>query len=93
LPAFHTGTQSFIVKAYFTDSLDFRIAGTQLEANIITGTKKNALVIPREYLSYGDNVTLKNKKVVHVTKGIVSSEWVEITGGINEHDMLIPDLK
>jgi hypothetical protein len=93
LPAFDTGTQSFIVKAYFTDSLDFRIAGTQLEANIITGTKKNALVIPREYLSYGDKVTLKNKKVVHVTKGIVSSEWVEITGGINEHDMLIPDLK
>ncbi|MFD2146175.1 efflux RND transporter periplasmic adaptor subunit [Mucilaginibacter antarcticus] len=40
LPAFDSGTQSFIVKAYFTDSLDFRIAGTQLEANIITGTKK-----------------------------------------------------
>jgi multidrug efflux pump subunit AcrA (membrane-fusion protein) len=93
LPSFDTGTQSFLVKAYFTDSLDFRIAGTQLEANIITGKKKNALVIPRNYLSYGDKVKLQDKKVVQVKTGIVSSEWVEILGGINEQDILILDNK
>jgi multidrug efflux pump subunit AcrA (membrane-fusion protein) len=92
LPAFEASTQSFIIKAYFTDSLDFRIAGTQLEANIKVGEKKNALVIPRNYLGYGDMVILKKgKKIMPVKTGIVSTEWAEILGGIDEHDELIPD--
>lgn len=92
LPAFEAATQSFIIKAYFTDSLDFRIAGTQLEANIKVGEKKNALVIPRNYLGYGDMVILKKgKQTVPVKTGIVSTEWAEILGGIDEHDELIPD--
>lgn len=90
LPAFDTGSQSFIVKAYFTDELDFRITGTQIEANIITGERKNALVIPRTYLNYGDKVTLKaGKKQVAVKTGIVSSDWVEILGGITDQDVLL----
>lgn len=90
LPAFDTGSQSFIIKAYFTDALDFRITGTQIEANIITGERKNALVIPRTYLDYGDKVTLKsNDKQVVVKTGIVSSNWVEILGGITEQDVLL----
>ncbi len=90
LPAFDAGTQSFIIKAWFTDSLDFRIAGTQLEANIITGEKKNTLVIPRSYLGYGNKVILKNgKKQVVVKTGIVSNQWVEILDGISEKDILL----
>jgi multidrug efflux pump subunit AcrA (membrane-fusion protein) len=89
LPAFDAGTQSFIIKAWFTDSLDFRIAGTQLEANIITGQKKNVLVIPRSYLGYGNKVILKGKKEVIVKTGIVSNEWVEILDGISEKDVLM----
>lgn len=90
LPSFDASTQSFIVKAWFTDSLDFRIAGTQLEANIITGEKKNALVIPRNYLGYGNKVILKkDKKMVTVKTGIVSNDWVEILDGITEKDELI----
>ncbi len=90
LPAFDTGSQSFIIKAYFTDALDFRITGTQIEANIITGERKNALVIPRTYLDYGDKVTLKSgKKQVVVKTGIVSSNWVEILGGITAKDVLL----
>jgi multidrug efflux pump subunit AcrA (membrane-fusion protein) len=90
LPAFDTGSQSFIIKAYFTSGLDFRITGTQVEANIIAGERKNALVIPRNYLDYGDKVTLKkgNKQVV-VKTGIVSNDWVEILGGITEKDVLL----
>ena len=93
LPSFDTGTQSFLIKAYFTDSLDFRITGTQLEANIITSEKKNALVIPRDYLAYGNKVTLKNKKIQIVKTGIISTDWVEILGGIDEKDILILDDK
>lgn len=93
LPSFESATQSFIVKAFFTDSLDFRIAGTQLEANIITGEKKNVLVIPRTYLSYGNKVNLKGKGPTVIQTGIVSNNWVEVTGGLTENDELVPDKK
>jgi multidrug efflux pump subunit AcrA (membrane-fusion protein) len=89
LPAFDESTQSFILKAYFTDSLDFRIIGTQLEANILVGEKKNALVIPRRYLGYGNKVTLRKKGLTIVQTGIVSTDWAEITGGLTENDVLI----
>ena len=89
LPSFDANSQSFIIKAWFTDSLDFRIAGTQLEANIITGEKKNALVIPRSYLGYGNKVILKDKKTAVVKTGIVSNEWVEILDGISEQNVLL----
>ena len=93
LPPFESATQSFIVKAYFTDSLDFRITGTQLEANVIVGEKKQALVIPRSYLSYGSKVNVKGKGSVVVQTGIVSDEWVEVTGGLSTSDVLLPEKK
>lgn len=83
LPAFDETSRSFIIKAYFDEKLDFNITGTQLEANIHIGTKKNALVIPLAYLNYGNKVILnENAKVVTVKTGIVSSEWVEIISGL-----------
>jgi multidrug efflux pump subunit AcrA (membrane-fusion protein) len=93
LPSFESTSQSFIVKAYFTDSLDFRITGTQLEANIIVGEKKNALVIPRSFLSYGNKVTIKGKGPVVIQTGIISNDWVEVTGGLTENEELVPEKK
>lgn len=93
LPSFESASQSFIVKAYFTDSLDFRIIGTQLEANIIVGEKKNALVIPRSFLSYGNKVTIKGKGPVVIQTGIISNDWVEVKGGLTENDELVPEKK
>lgn len=90
LPAFDDTSRSFIVKAYFINRPELDITGTQLEANILTGTKKNALVIPAAYLSYGNKVTLKEgKKQVPVQPGIISTDWVEILSGIKENETLI----
>ncbi len=94
LPSFDANSQSFLVKAYFTDSLDFKIIGTQLEANVIVGEKKNALVIPRDYLGYGNKVTLKkDRKIITVKTGIISTDWAEILNGLNENDVIILDNK
>ncbi|RFM27150.1 HlyD family efflux transporter periplasmic adaptor subunit [Deminuibacter soli] len=93
LPSFDAASQSFLVKAWFNDSLDFRIIGTQLEGNILVGEKKNALVIPRNYLSYGNKVLLKNKSEKTIQTGIVSTDWVEVLGGISEGDVLILNQK
>jgi multidrug efflux pump subunit AcrA (membrane-fusion protein) len=94
LPAFDVASQSFLVKAYFNDSLDFRITGTQLEANIMVGESKHALVIPRSYLGYGNKVMLKkDNQQVEIKTGVISDEWVEVLGGVTEHDVLISDDK
>ncbi len=94
-PAFDEQTQSFFVEASFTDSLFFKISGTQLEANIETGQRKQVLVVPRNYLTYGDIVRVKREEgeVKQVVKtGFVSSEWVEILEGLKEGEAIITDV-
>jgi len=92
-PAFDEQTQSFYCKARFTDNLDFKVAGTQLQANIIITNKENVLTIPRNCLGYGNKVTVKGKGIVTVKTGFISNEWVEITGGIDENSILIMNKK
>ena len=92
LPSFDESTQSFYVKAFFTENLDFTITGTQLQANIIIGEKKNVLVIPRSYLGYGNKVLVEKKKSVDVKTGIISTDWVEITGGLTENQSILKEL-
>jgi multidrug efflux pump subunit AcrA (membrane-fusion protein) len=89
LPQFDAQNQSFIVKATFTDSLNFTILGTQLEANVLLGEKKNALVIPRTFLGYGNKVLLPDNKNSQVKTGIVSNEWVEILDGLKEGETIL----
>lgn len=88
---FDQASQSFICKVAFNDKMQQSIYGTQLEANIKIASKKQALLIPRTYLDYGNRVHLKgNKELVKVTTGIVSSEYVEIIKGLNEKSVLLP---
>jgi multidrug efflux pump subunit AcrA (membrane-fusion protein) len=91
-PAFDEATQSYTCTLFFTDSLDFRVINTQLQSNIVIGETKNALLIPRNYLKYGDFVEVKGKKQpVKVTARLVSSQWVLIEDGITENDVIITD--
>ena len=92
LPQFDAQSQSFIVKATFIDSLNFTILGTQLEANVLLGEKKNALVIPRTFLGYGNKVMLPDNKISQVKTGIVSNEWVEILDGLKEGETILRNL-
>ncbi|TAF67185.1 MAG: HlyD family efflux transporter periplasmic adaptor subunit, partial [Flavobacterium sp.] len=90
LPSFNEQTQSFICKIYFTDKLDFNIVNTQLQANIITHKSKNALLIPRNYLQYGNVVTLKGEKdPIKIETKFISSEWVQVLSGIDENSIII----
>ncbi|HEX2900968.1 MAG TPA: HlyD family efflux transporter periplasmic adaptor subunit [Bacteroidia bacterium] len=94
-PAFDEATQSFFVEARFVDSLAFKISGTQLEANIETGKRKQVLVVPRNYLTYGDMVRVKREEgeVKQAVKtGFVSSEWVEILEGLKEGETIVTDM-
>jgi len=92
-PAFDEQTQSFYCKAEFTNPLDFKISGTQLTANIIIGNKENVLVIPRNYLGYGNKVNVKDSGIIIVKTGFISNDWVEILSGLDEKSILITEKK
>ena len=90
-PAFEEATQSFICKVKFIEAPPFTISGTQLQANIIIGTKSKVVVIPRAFLDYGNKVNVKGgKEPVIVKTGFVSSEWVEITAGLSPDNVILP---
>lgn len=95
LPAFNEATQSFTCKVLFVDPLDFRLLNTQLQTNIIVGINKNALLIPRRYLDYGNLVKVKGQeKPRKVQTKFISSEWIQVTSGLDENTTIItPKIK
>lgn len=71
--------------------IDNSLFGTQLEANILVGEKKNALLVPRNYVGFGNKVNVKGKdENVIIKTGIVSTEYVEVLDGVNQDDILLP---
>ncbi len=91
-PSFDENSQSFICKLRFLDSLDFTIIKTQLQANIITGTSKNALLIPRNYIDFGGFVQVKgeSQKRKVITK-FISNHYVQVLQGIDANTILITE--
>jgi len=90
LPMFDEQDQSFSCELRFTDPLDFKVLGTQLQTNIIVGEVENALVIPREYLDFNGMVQIKGEeqKTLLATKTI-SNDWVHVLEGIDEQTTLV----
>lgn len=87
-PYFDSKEQSFLAEATFAESTALLKSGTQLQANIKTSEKNNAIVIPSEYLLPGDFILDKNQDQVKVTVGIRSNEWVEIISGLDESSII-----
>lgn len=91
LSAFDQQTQSFICKVTFDKPIENSLFGTQLEANILVGEKKNALLIPRNYVGFGNKVNIKGKEEsVIIKSGIISTEYVEVLEGVTKDDVLLP---
>jgi multidrug efflux pump subunit AcrA (membrane-fusion protein) len=91
LSAFDQQTQSFICKVTFDKPIENSLFGTQLEANIFVGEKKNALLIPRNYVGFGNKVNIKGKEESIIIKpGIISTEYVEVLDGVTKDDILLP---
>jgi multidrug efflux pump subunit AcrA (membrane-fusion protein) len=91
LSAFDTQSQSFICKVTFDEALANPLFGTQLEANIFIAEKKNALLIPRNYVGFGNKVNVKGQdESVIIKTGIISTEYVEVLDGIDKNTVLLP---
>lgn len=91
-PSFDENSQSFICKLRFLDTLNFKIIKTQLQANIVTGTSKNALLIPRNYIDFGGFVQIKgeSQKRKVITK-FISNHYVQVLQGIDANTILITE--
>jgi multidrug efflux pump subunit AcrA (membrane-fusion protein) len=91
LSAFDQQTQSFICKVTFDKPFENSLFGTQLEANVLVGEKKKALLIPRNYVGFGNKVNVKgNDENVVIKTGIISTDYVEVLDGIDINSVLIP---
>jgi macrolide-specific efflux system membrane fusion protein len=88
-PAFDEMEQSYIVEAQFEQLPEKMFSGTQLQANIETGNRKNVLVIPTAYVSRGSYVQLENGNEKQIETGSRNSEWTEVVSGLSENDAIV----
>lgn len=87
-PALDTRTQSFKIEGIFEGQTPVFYPGLTAEANIVTNTKKDALVIPLTYLI--DNKYVKTASGnVEVKTGLRNFSQVEILGGIESNTEIL----
>lgn len=88
-PSFNTIEQSYIVEAQFDQLPEKIFSGSQLQANIETGSSKNVLVIPTEYLIRENYVMLENGEERTIKTGRKNSDWTEVISGLSEDDIIV----
>ncbi|MEO1260242.1 MAG: HlyD family efflux transporter periplasmic adaptor subunit [Bacteroidota bacterium] len=88
-PVFDEAEQSYTVEARFERLPEKMFSGTQLQANIETGSRDDILVIPTNYVSKGNHVILQNGEEKRIEAGARNNEWTEVISGISEKDVIV----
>lgn len=92
-PIMDTKSKSFTVEAEFLENPPRLYPNLTLEANIITETKENTVVIPRNYLINDERVISENGDTLLVKVGIRDYQFAEILEGLDQNTTLIRPLK
>jgi RND family efflux transporter MFP subunit len=87
-PIMNNQSRSFRVEASFITKPDHLYPNLNVEANIVTSSKQNALTIPRAYLLDEQYVVLKNGQKRKVQVGLKDYERVEILHGLTGNDII-----
>jgi macrolide-specific efflux system membrane fusion protein len=87
-PSFNTTEQSYVVEAQFDQLPEKIFSGSQLQANIETGSSKNVLVIPSSYMLRESYVLLNGGEERKVVAGRKNIDWTEVISGITEQDII-----
>lgn len=82
-PIMNERSRTFTVEAVFTEAPKELYPNLTVEANIIIKTKKNTLIIPREYLLEGKYVLTEKDEKTKVEVGLSDYEYVEIVSGLD----------
>lgn len=88
-PIMNERSRTFTVEAIFTEAPKELYPNLTVEANIIIKTKKNALIIPREYLLEGKYVLNDADEKIKVEVGLSDYEYVEIVSGLDSSQYII----
>jgi len=83
--------QTFKVEALFENPPEILYPGLSGEANILISSKKNVLVIPKEYILEGNKVETDDG-IQEVKIGLETLEFVEIVSGIKENTTIYKPL-
>jgi HlyD family secretion protein len=88
-PIMDSKSKTFTVEAEFTKAPPTLFPNLTLEANIITQSKENALIVPRNYVLKDQWVITAEEDTIPVRLGIKTYEYAEILEGITASTQLI----
>ncbi|MBK6835171.1 MAG: efflux RND transporter periplasmic adaptor subunit [Bacteroidetes bacterium] len=91
-PIMNERTHTFTVKAAFVEQPKVLYPNLSLEANIVLNTKKNAIVIPKEYLVDGKFVMISEDEKQEVKIGLKDYKKVEILSGLDSTQFIYKPL-
>lgn len=88
-PLMDSKSKSFTVEATFTKEPKVLYPNLSLEANIITATAENSLVIPRNFLINDELVINSDGDTIPVKIGIRNFQFAQVLEGIGKETQLI----
>jgi len=88
-PIMNVQSKTFTIEAEFVQPPRVLYPNISFEANVVTSTKNDALLIPRNYLMNDSIVVNKSGKQLIVKTGLKDYQMVEILSGINTNEELI----
>lgn len=91
-PIMNLQSKSFTVEAEFIRPPSVLYPNISFEANVVISTKKDAFLIPRNYLLNDSIVVNKSGKRLIVKTGLKDYQMVEILSGIDlNEELILPD--
>lgn len=88
-PIMNVQSRTFTIEATFVKPPRTLYPNISFEANVVIQTKKDALLIPRNYLLNDSTIVNKSGKQIIVKTGLKDYQMVEILSGITMNDELI----
>lgn len=88
-PLMNVKNRSFLVEAEFVNPPEVLYPNLNFQANIIVETKKEAMLIPREYILNDSLVIKKSSDTVSVKIGLKDFKYAEILEGISVKDEIV----
>lgn len=88
-PIMNLQNKTFTIEAKFTKPPTTLYPNISFEANVVINTKKDALLIPRNYLLNDSTVINQAGNQIRIKTGLKDYQMVEILSGINANDELI----
>lgn len=89
-PLMNLQSKTFTIEAKFVRPPHVLYPNISFEANVLISTKKDALLIPRNYLQNDSIVVNKSGKQLIVETGLKDYQMVEILSGIDVNEELVP---